>query len=83
LIEQGASLGLLGMRERVVLLAGELDCKSAPAALWLIVCIAQKKNLTSEKSGHNKIGDGLGLPQRRKRDGSSHTVNGLVENAHR
>ena len=28
--EQGASLGLLGMRERVALLAGEMDCKSAP-----------------------------------------------------
>ena len=28
--EQGASLGLLGMRERVTLLGGELDCKSAP-----------------------------------------------------
>ena len=27
---QGASLGLLGMRERVTLLGGELDCKSAP-----------------------------------------------------
>jgi PAS domain S-box-containing protein len=27
--EQGASLGLLGMRERVGLLAGEMDCKSA------------------------------------------------------
>jgi DNA-binding NarL/FixJ family response regulator len=27
---QGASLGLLGMRERVALLGGELDCKSAP-----------------------------------------------------
>jgi two-component system, NarL family, sensor histidine kinase UhpB len=28
--EQGGSLGLLGMRERVALLAGEMDCKSAP-----------------------------------------------------
>jgi signal transduction histidine kinase len=28
--EQGASLGLLGMRERVALLAGEMDCKSVP-----------------------------------------------------
>jgi two-component system, NarL family, sensor histidine kinase UhpB len=28
--QQGASLGLLGMRERVTLLGGELDCKSAP-----------------------------------------------------
>jgi len=28
--DQGASLGLLGMRERVALLAGEMDCKSAP-----------------------------------------------------
>jgi len=28
--EQGDNLGLLGMRERVALLAGELDCKSAP-----------------------------------------------------
>jgi signal transduction histidine kinase len=28
--EQGASLGLLGMRERVALVGGELDCKSAP-----------------------------------------------------
>jgi PAS domain S-box-containing protein len=28
--QQGASLGLLGMRERVALLAGEMDCKSAP-----------------------------------------------------
>ena len=28
--QQGASLGLLGMRERVALLGGELDCKSAP-----------------------------------------------------
>jgi PAS domain S-box-containing protein len=27
---QGPSLGLLGMRERVALLGGELDCKSAP-----------------------------------------------------
>jgi hypothetical protein len=56
---------------------------SHPAALWLIVCIPQKKNLTSEKSGHIKIGDGLGLPHRRKWDGSPHTVNGLVENASR
>jgi two-component system, NarL family, sensor kinase len=28
--QQGASLGLLGMRERVALVGGELDCKSAP-----------------------------------------------------
>jgi signal transduction histidine kinase len=28
--QQGASLGLLGMRERVTLLGGEFDCKSAP-----------------------------------------------------
>jgi PAS domain S-box-containing protein len=28
--QQGASLGVLGMRERVTLLGGELDCKSAP-----------------------------------------------------
>src|SRR6202790_573594 len=28
--QQSASLGLLGMRERVTLLGGELDCKSAP-----------------------------------------------------
>jgi signal transduction histidine kinase len=28
--QQGASLGLLGMRERVALLGGELDCNSAP-----------------------------------------------------
>ena len=28
--QQGASLGLLGMRERVTLVGGELDCKSAP-----------------------------------------------------
>jgi hypothetical protein len=39
---------------------------SQTAALWLIVCIAQKKKLTSEKSGHINIGDGLGLPHRRK-----------------
>jgi hypothetical protein len=45
--------------------------------------MAQKKNLNSEKSGHINIGDGLGWPHRRKRDGSPHTVNGLVENAHR
>ena len=28
--QQGVSLGLLGMRERVTLLGGEMDCKSAP-----------------------------------------------------
>jgi signal transduction histidine kinase len=28
--QQGASLGLLGMRERVTLVGGELDCNSAP-----------------------------------------------------
>jgi len=28
--QQGASLGLLGMRERVTLLGGEMDCQSAP-----------------------------------------------------
>jgi hypothetical protein len=38
---------------------------SQTAALWLIVCIAQKK-LTSEKSGHIEIGDRLGSPHRRK-----------------
>jgi signal transduction histidine kinase len=28
--QQGVSLGLLGMRERVTLLGREMDCKSAP-----------------------------------------------------
>jgi signal transduction histidine kinase len=28
--QQGTSLGLLGMRERVALLGGEVDCNSAP-----------------------------------------------------
>jgi two-component system sensor histidine kinase NreB len=28
--QQGVSFGLLGMRERVTLLGGQMDCKSAP-----------------------------------------------------
>jgi signal transduction histidine kinase len=28
--QQGATLGLLGIRERVALLSGEFDCKSVP-----------------------------------------------------
>jgi hypothetical protein len=39
---------------------------SQTAALWLIICIAQKKDLTSENSGHINIGGELGLPRRRK-----------------